>query len=293
MQIKVNGAASSRIIQNGNAEMKKIFLGAALAAFATIPAVGQTGPRGRAVRARYPHLLSGKSHGSRQIRTCLAASRDKVSAECRQALDTTGPSMVEAIRAVTSARMTFRHSMFSSRGTAVLSLVHSAVRAVVASMKLPLVVVVVLAAAGAGNAAAIDLHEYWDRNCANCHGHAAGFARRFLTVKDGRLRGQHHVDNLNVFLGNHYLARDLIAPVTAMLAAQAMTEPRFRNECGRCHASAAALARESLSLRDGVLVSRTSGFPTAEFLSGHARIKPADVPIFVDVLTRVLNEVGG
>lgn len=110
--------------------------------------------------------------------------------------------------------------------------------------------------------------------------------------EDEKLRGQHHVDNLDVFLGNHYLARDLIGPVTAMLAAQVMTDPRFRNECGRCHASAAALARESLSLRDGVLVSRVSGLPTAEFLSGHARIKPADVPVFVDVLTRVLKEVG-
>lgn len=161
-----------------------------------------------------------------------------------------------------------------------------------ASMKLPLIVVVLLAA-GVGNAAAVDLHEYWDRNCANCHGHAAAFARRFLAVKDGKLLGRHHIDNLDVFLGNHYLARDLIAPVTAMLAAQVMTEPRFRNECGRCHASAAALARQSLSLRDGVLVSRASGRPTAEFLSDHARIKPADVPVFVDVLTRVMNEVGG
>jgi hypothetical protein len=159
-------------------------------------------------------------------------------------------------------------------------------------MKLALVVVVVLAAAAAGNAAAIDLHEYWDRNCANCHGHAAAFARRFLTVKDGTLRGRHHFENLDLFLGNHYLARDLIAPITAMLAAQVTTEPRFRNECGRCHTSAAALARESLSLRDGVLVSRASGLPIAEFLSGHARIKPADVPVFVDVLTRVMKEVG-
>jgi hypothetical protein len=159
-------------------------------------------------------------------------------------------------------------------------------------MKLALVVLVVFAA-GAGNAAAVDLHEYWDRSCANCHGHAAAFARRFLTVKDGKLQGRHHVDNLDLFLGNHYLAGDLIAPVTAMLAAQVMTGPRFHNECGRCHASAATLAREKLSLRDGVLVSRASGLPTAEFLSGHARIKPADVPVFVDVLTRVMNEVGG
>ena len=43
-------------------------------------------------------------------------------------------------------------------------------------------------AARVQTAVARDLHEYWDRNCGNCHGHAASFARRFLTVKDGKLR---------------------------------------------------------------------------------------------------------
>jgi hypothetical protein len=159
-------------------------------------------------------------------------------------------------------------------------------------MRLPLVVVIVLAAAGAGNAGAVDLHQHWDRNCANCHGHAAAFARRFLTMKDGKLQGRHHVDNLEGFLGNHYITRDLIVPITGMLAAQVTTEPRFRDECGRCHGSAAALARQSLSLHNGVLVSRKSGRTIAEFLPGHAGIKPADVPFFIDALTRVAAEVG-
>jgi hypothetical protein len=99
-------------------------------------------------------------------------------------------------------------------------------------------------AAAASSAKAVDLHDYWDKSCASCHNHAAAFARRFLTVKDGKLQGRNHVDNLEVFLGNHYLRRDLFVPVTEMLAAQATTEPRFRNEYGRCHEAAAALARE-------------------------------------------------
>lgn len=138
----------------------------------------------------------------------------------------------------------------------------------------------------------LDLHDYWDRNCASCHGHAAAFARQFLAVKDGKLLGRHHVDNLEVFLANHYIRRDLVKPVSEMLAAQVSTEPRFRKECGRCHENAAALARQSLTFRDGVLVSRADGRPTAEFLSGHARIKSADIPFFVEVLTRVTKEVG-
>ena len=143
-------------------------------------------------------------------------------------------------------------------------------------MRWLLIAAIALTAAGAGRAAEVDLHAYWDGRCASCHGHAAAFARRFLTVKDGKLQG-----------------RDLIAPVTAMLAAQVTTEPRFRNECGNCHTSAAELARKSLSLRGGVLVSRSSSQPTAEFLAGHARIKPEDVPFFVDVLTRLVRETGG
>lgn len=153
-------------------------------------------------------------------------------------------------------------------------------------------ILIVAMAARTQTAVALDLHEYWDKNCGSCHGHAAAFARRFLTVKNGRLRGRHHVDNLEIFLANHYLPRDLLTPVTRMLAAQVSSQPRFRNECGRCHANAAALARETLAFRDGVLVSRASGRPTAEFLAGHARIKSADVPFYVDVLTRVAKEVG-
>lgn len=160
-------------------------------------------------------------------------------------------------------------------------------------MRLLLVIAVVLMAAGAGKAAGVDLHGYWDGRCASCHGHAADFARRFLKVTNGKLQGRHHVDDLQTFLANHHLSRDLVVPITEMLAAQVTTEPRFRNECGRCHTSAAELARKSLSLRGGMLVSRANGKPTAEFLAGHARIKPEDVPFFVDVLTRVVKETGG
>ncbi|CCE04855.1 conserved exported hypothetical protein [Bradyrhizobium sp. STM 3843] len=36
-------------------------------------------------------FCAGKGHGSGQTRSCLEANRDKVSADCRHALDTTGP----------------------------------------------------------------------------------------------------------------------------------------------------------------------------------------------------------
>jgi mono/diheme cytochrome c family protein len=141
-------------------------------------------------------------------------------------------------------------------------------------------------------AAATDLHDYWDRNCATCHGHAGAFARRFLAARDGNLQGRHHVEDLAGFLRNHYLDADLVEPVGRMLLAQVATEPRFQAECGRCHASAAALARDSLAVRDGVLVNRESGRPTAAFLQRHAGIKPEDVPFYVELLRRVVSETG-
>jgi hypothetical protein len=157
---------------------------------------------------------------------------------------------------------------------------------------LRLALAIALTAIPGPSAHGLDLHDYWDKNCANCHGHAAAFARQFLAVKNGKLLGRHHVDNLEVFLLNHYLRRDLIEPVSQMLKAQVSTEPRFRKECGGCHENAATLARQSLTLHDGVLVSRSSGRPTAEFLSGHARIKQTDISFFVEVLMRVVKEVG-
>jgi hypothetical protein len=141
--------------------------------------------------------------------------------------------------------------------------------------------------------AAADLHDFWDRNCGECHGHAGDFARRFLTVEDGRLQGRHHRDNLPVFLRNHYLPQDLVLPVHDMLLAQAGTEPRFRDTCGHCHDSAADLARDYLTVRDDILQSRETGRSVADFLPRHARLKlsPDDTAFFVDLLTRVEREV--
>jgi hypothetical protein len=152
---------------------------------------------------------------------------------------------------------------------------------------------IALALSFAKPASALDLHAYWDGRCNDCHGHAGEFARRFLTVQDGKLQGRHHVDNLAQFLSNHYLAEDLVEPVSKMLAAQVASQPRFKEQCGRCHENGAALARESLMMKDGVLVSRQTGRPIATFLRSHARTRVEDVPFFVDVLARVLAETGG
>jgi hypothetical protein len=143
------------------------------------------------------------------------------------------------------------------------------------------------------NATAIDLHAYWDDRCKGCHGDAGPFARSTLAVRDGRLVGRHHGDDLPRFLRQHVLADELVAPVTAMLAAQVSTPPVYAAKCAACHGVASAFARASLALRDGVPVARRSGRTLQAVLEGHGGLSADERRVVVDSLARVRREVGG
>jgi mono/diheme cytochrome c family protein len=158
----------------------------------------------------------------------------------------------------------------------------------------PLWISVLLAAAPLLAAAAErDLHDYWDTRCRECHGDAGAFARRSLHVEQGRLAGTHHrAAELPRFLRNHYLNDELVAPVTAMLLAQAGTAPLFKERCGGCHATAAAFARKSLVMQGGELYGRVTRQPVAQYLRGHGGLAPAEIAPMVSTLRRVLGEVG-
>lgn len=63
-----------------------------LASFAlTGVASAQGGPVATACKDDIPKLCAGKEHGQGDVRACLEANKDKVSAACKAALDTTGP----------------------------------------------------------------------------------------------------------------------------------------------------------------------------------------------------------
>lgn len=154
----------------------------------------------------------------------------------------------------------------------------------------PLLTTLLLAAPA--HSAGIDLHAMWDDRCSQCHGHSSEFARRHLSLaEDGRLQSGHANRDLRQFLANHYLAESEVDAVYEMLRAQAGTPPRFKNECGGCHGSAAQLARQSLEV-DGALVRvRGSGEPIREFMQHHRGLSTADAEFFSQVLTRVAREV--
>jgi hypothetical protein len=51
----------------------------------------QGGPVAAACKDDIPKLCAGKEHGQGDVRACLEANKDKVSAACKTALETTGP----------------------------------------------------------------------------------------------------------------------------------------------------------------------------------------------------------
>lgn len=142
-----------------------------------------------------------------------------------------------------------------------------------------------------GRASGIDLHWLWDNQCAECHGHSAEFAHKFLKVTDGQLQGNHHVQGLRLFMRNHYTRNTEVDAVYEMLLAQALTKPRFKQECSNCHDRAASFVRQSLVLQDNVLLSRESGQPVREFLQQHRQLDANDINFFMSLLNRVAREV--
>ncbi|MBA4131045.1 MAG: hypothetical protein C0519_06440 [Hyphomicrobium sp.] len=65
---------------------------AALAAMSFgFPALAQQGPVAMACNEDIAKYCANKEHGKGEVRACLEAAKDKVTDECKAALDTTGP----------------------------------------------------------------------------------------------------------------------------------------------------------------------------------------------------------
>jgi hypothetical protein len=75
------------------------------------------------------------------------------------------------------------------------------------------------------------------------------------------------------------------------LLAQVRTEPRFKLECGNCHGQASTFVRSTMLLQNGVLISRESKQPIRRFMDDHRGLPADDVEFFVNLLTRVADEV--
>lgn len=145
----------------------------------------------------------------------------------------------------------------------------------------------------APGADARDAYATWDDRCEECHGEADEFSRRFLWAIDGQLQGQHHIDNLRLFMGNHYIPRRQIDAIYDMLLAQASTLARFTEECGSCHASAEEFVHKSIATRISGMAGVESGVPVSEFLQTHQDLEEADAEFFTRLIARVLDQISG
>ncbi len=137
------------------------------------------------------------------------------------------------------------------------------------------------------DAGARDALAVWDNRCEQCHGDAATFARKYLWDVDGRLQGQHHIENLDLFMQNHYIPAHEIEIVHDMLLGEANRMARFASECGECHGEATEFVKQSIWIRKDSMTALKSGMEVSEFLPTHRNLSPQDVEFYLRLLARV------
>lgn len=136
-----------------------------------------------------------------------------------------------------------------------------------------------------------EIRAEWDSRCEECHGESDEFARKYLWAIDDQLQGQHHIDDLRLFMRNHYIPKHLIDEMYTMLMAQANSPARFESECSSCHNSAEEFIRKAIFIKAGELTGVVSGIMVREFLKTHQDLEPTDVEFFTIMLSRVLKDI--
>ena len=136
-------------------------------------------------------------------------------------------------------------------------------------------------------ACARDALAVWNNRCEQCHGDAAQFARKYLWDVGGELQGRHHIEDLHLFMQNHYIPAHEIDIVNDMLLGEANRMVRFASECGECHGDATDFVRQSIWIRKNSMTALKSGMEVSEFLPTHQGLSPEDVEFYLRLLVRV------
>ena len=135
-----------------------------------------------------------------------------------------------------------------------------------------------------------DAKVIWDSRCEECHGDPDRFARKYLWNIDGQLQGQHHINNLDLFMHNHYIPDHEIETLRNMLLAQANSPIRFETECGECHGDANDFVEKSLWVRGNAITGLESGLDVVEFLPGHRALQAEDVAFYRELFVRIADK---
>ena len=130
----------------------------------------------------------------------------------------------------------------------------------------------------------------WDSRCEECHGDPAVFSSKNLWDIDGQLQGRHHINNLDLFMGNHYIPDHEIEAIRIMLLSQANSPVRFATECSGCHGDVKEFIEKSLWVRQGGITGMESGMDLIDFLPTHQELQPADVTFYRKLFGRIAGK---
>jgi len=135
-----------------------------------------------------------------------------------------------------------------------------------------------------------DAEAIWDSRCEECHGDNVKFARKYLWKIEGELQGQHHVDNLSLFMRQHYIPDHEIETIRNMLLNKANSPQRFKDECSSCHGEIAKFVEKSIWVRGNEITGLESGKDIREFLPGHRNLLAEDISFYLRLFARVAGK---
>lgn len=154
-----------------------------------------------------------------------------------------------------------------------------------------IIIAIMLLVCSPSGASPVDARTAWDSRCEECHGDPDEFAGKYLWIIDGKLQGRHHVEDLRLFLGNHYLPEHLIDPLRDMLTKHASTLARFTDECSECHGTPESFVRKSIVTQGREMIGVMSSTPVDEYLATHRELSEDDAKFFTSLLKRVARIV--
>jgi hypothetical protein len=116
----------------------------------------------------------------------------------------------------------------------------------------------------------------WDSRCEECHGDPAEFAGKYLWDIGGQLQGQHHIDNLDLFMRNHYTPDHEIETINEMLL--------------NCHGDAREFVEQSIWVRGNGITDMKTGADIDEFLPTHQDLQPEDIVFYRKLFARIAGK---
>jgi hypothetical protein len=135
-----------------------------------------------------------------------------------------------------------------------------------------------------------DAPAIWDSRCEECHGDSVIFAGKYLWDIEGQLQGRHHIDNLKLFMGNHYIPDHEIDAIRNMLLDQANSSVRFNAECTSCHGGAREFVEKSIWVGGSRVTGLETGREVDDFLPTHQELQPEDVDFYKKLFARIAGK---